>query len=82
VGYYLGIAVASLISVFNPEIVAIGGQIAKAGAPLFDAIHHAARDYALPTLLEDCHIVPAERIEDAGILGGAALAWQAVEARR
>jgi len=25
--------------------------------------------------------VPAERIEDAGILGGAALAWQAVEAR-
>jgi len=26
--------------------------------------------------------VPAERIEDAGILGGAALAWQAVEARR
>jgi hypothetical protein len=40
------------------------------------------RDYALPTLLQDCQIVPAERIEDAGILGGAALAWQAVEARR
>jgi glucokinase len=82
VGYYLGIAVASLISVFNPEIVAIGGQIAKAGTPLFEAIHRAVRDYALPTLLEDCRVVPAERIEDAGILGGAALAWQAVEARR
>jgi glucokinase len=82
VGYYIGIAVANLISVFNPEIVAIGGQIAKAGAPLFEAIHAAVRDYALPTLLEDCRVVPAERIEDAGILGGAALAWQAVEARR
>lgn len=81
IGYYLGIAVSSLISVFNPEIVAIGGQIAKAGVPLFEAIHCAVRDYALPTLVPDCRIVPAERIEDAGILGGAALAWQAVEAR-
>ncbi|MCS7208565.1 MAG: ROK family protein [Fimbriimonadales bacterium] len=81
VGAYLGIAVANFINIFNPEIVAIGGQIAKAGAPLFEAIHQAVRDYALPTLLQDCQIVPAERIEDAGILGGAALAWQYVEAR-
>ncbi len=76
-GFYLGVAVASFINIFNPEVVAIGGQIAKAGAVLFDAIRRTARDYAIPTLLEMCRIVPAERIEDAGILGGAALAWQA-----
>jgi len=77
-GFYLGVAVASFINIFNPEVVAIGGQIAKAGAVLFDAIRRAARDYAIPTLLEMCRIVPAERIEDAGMLGGAALAWQGV----
>ncbi len=77
-GYYIGVAVASFINIFNPEVVAIGGQIAKAGAVLFDAIRRAARDHAIPTLLEMCQIVPAERIDDAGILGGAALAWQAV----
>jgi glucokinase len=71
--------VACFVNIFNPEVVAIGGQIAKAGEVLFDAIRRAARDYAIPTLLEMCRIVPAERIEDAGILGGAALAWQAVQ---
>ncbi|MCS7190812.1 MAG: ROK family protein [Fimbriimonadales bacterium] len=79
IGAYLGVAIATFINIFNPEVVAIGGQIAKAGAPLFDAIHRTVREYALPTLLEDCTILPAERLEDAGILGGAALAWQAVE---
>ncbi len=78
-GFYIGVAVACFINIFNPEVVAIGGQIAKAGEVLFDSIRRAARDYAIPTLLEMCRIVPAERIEDAGILGGAALAWQAVQ---
>jgi glucokinase len=78
-GSYLGVAVACFVNIFNPEVVAIGGQIAKAGAVLFDAIRRTARDYAIPTLLEMCRIVPAERIEDAGILGGAALAWQSLQ---
>ncbi len=78
VGTYVGIAVATHINTFNPEVVAIGGQIAKAGEPLFRAIHRTVRDYAIPTLLEGCRIVPAERIEDAGILGAVALAQQYV----
>lgn len=82
IGMYLGVAIANFIHIFNPEIVAIGGQIAKAGAPLFEAIERTVREYAIPTLLQDCRIVPAERIEDAGILGGAALAWQMQGARR
>jgi glucokinase len=78
IGAYLGVAIANYIHIFNPEVVAIGGQIAKAGKPLFEAIHRTVRAYAIPTLLEGCRIVPAERIEDAGILGGGALAWQKV----
>lgn len=81
-GEAIGIAVASFINIFNPEIVAIGGQIAKVGEPLFRAIRRAARDHAIPTLFEICRIVPAERIEEAGILGGAALALQAGKLKR
>ena len=76
IGTYLGIAITSYIHIFNPEVVAIGGQISKAGEPLFRAIHRTVRTYTIPTLLENCRIVPAERTDDAGILGGGALAWQ------
>lgn len=75
-GAFLGIAIACFIHIFNPEVVAIGGQIAKAGEPLFRAIRRSARDYTVPSLREVCRIVPAERLEEAGVLGGAALALQ------
>jgi glucokinase len=73
-GHWVGIAVGNLINTFNPEVVAVGGQIAKAGDPLFGPLRRAARDHAIPTLFAGCRIVPAERIDEAGILGGAALA--------
>jgi len=75
-GTYVGIAVAGLINTFNPEVVAIGGQIAKAGEPLFRAVRRAARAHAIPTLFEFCRIARAERLDDAGILGAAALAFE------
>jgi glucokinase len=75
-GRYVGIAVANLINTFNPEVVALGGQIAKAGEPLLAAVRRAARDHAIPTLFAGCRIAVAERIDDAGMLGGAALAAQ------
>jgi glucokinase len=73
-GHFVGIAVANIVNTFEPEVVAIGGQIAKAGEVLFEAIRRAARDHAIPTLFAGCRIVPAERVDDAGILGGAVLA--------
>lgn len=80
-GAYVGIAVGGLINTFNPEVVAIGGQIAKAGEPLFRAIRRAARDHTIPTLFAATRIVPAERVDDAGVLGAAALAWELSTAR-
>lgn len=77
-GEFLGIAIACFIHIFNPEVVAIGGQIAKAGEPLFRAIRRTARDYTVPSLREVCRIVAAERLEEAGVLGGAALALQMI----
>lgn len=73
-GYWLGIGIANCINVFAPETIAIGGQISKVGNPLMDAAKESARDAAIPSLFRDCSIVQAKQIDDAGILGAAAVA--------
>lgn len=74
VGEHLGTAIGGLINIFAPDVVAIGGQMALAGAPLMDAARRVARDIAIPTLFADADIVIASRVADAGLLGAAALA--------
>lgn len=43
-GYYLGIAIANLVSIFNPSLIIVGGEGARAGRfrlePMQQAIHH------------------------------------------
>lgn len=80
VGTYMGVGVGSFINIFAPDIVAIGGQIAKAGDTFMDAIKSAARNVAIPSLFHDCEIVTAELLDDAGIKGAAALAFQNIGA--
>lgn len=77
VGTMLGVGIGSFINIFSPEIVAIGGQIAKAGDHLLNPAKRAARNVAIPSLFADCRIVQAEQIDEAGMLGGAALAFEA-----
>jgi glucokinase len=79
VGLYLGVAIGNAINVFAPEVVAIGGQMAKAGRFLLDPARHSARNVAIPSLFAFARIVQAIHLEDAGILGAAALAWRSLE---
>lgn len=74
VGTYLGVGIGNFINVFAPDVVAVGGQIAKAGDWLLEPAREAARNVAIPSLFGFASIVQAEQIEDAGLLGGAALA--------
>ena len=74
-GFYLGIALADLVNVLNPEIIVIGGG-ASAGWDLF--IEHVreqilARAFKEPA--ESVKLVRAELGDDAGILGAARLAF-------
>ncbi|MGV3615812.1 MAG: ROK family protein [Fimbriimonas sp.] len=78
VGTMLGVGIGNMINVFAPDIVAIGGQIAKAGVPLLGPAIREARNVAIPSLWVDAKVVIAEQIEDAGMLGGAALALEAL----
>jgi glucokinase len=74
IGTYLGAGAGSMINVFAPDVIAIGGQIAGAWPYLSDALIRQAQDVAVPSLFGDCRIVKAKQTEDAGILGAVVLA--------
>lgn len=77
VGTMLGIGIANCITIFAPDIVAIGGQIARAGEWIMKPARKAAQNAAIPSLFRDAKIVVAEQIADAGMMGAAALALEA-----
>jgi glucokinase len=80
-GYYLGIMLAGVINTLNPDCIVIGGG-ASGSWDLF--IPHLrselkARSYKEPA--ERAKIVRSELGDDAGILGGARLGFQAAATR-
>ncbi len=77
-GYFIGLGVASLINVFNPEMIVIGGGIAQAGDLILDPITRTARVNAIATLQAICKIVPADLGDNAGIMGAAAVAHDSI----
>jgi len=69
----LGAAVAGLLHAFDPELVIVGGQIAEAGAALFEPLR---RELSLRTKRYLSRAVPLvlPEVEDSsGIVGAAAL---------
>jgi len=73
-GYYLGIGIANLIQLYNPEAIIVGGGIAQAGRMLFEPILRTVRSRALMVPASSCRILPAQLGDDAGIIGASVLA--------
>lgn len=79
VGRYLGAGAGVAINIFAPDVVAFGGQVAKAWEFMAPWVIRQARDTAIPSLFGDAKIVQAKQLETAGILGAAALAQTALK---
>jgi glucokinase len=76
---YLGVGLANLINLVNPEIVVVFGGVTSAGEHLLDPLQNEVRRRAFLPAVSACKIVPAERTDDAGVLGAAGLflrQWQ------
>lgn len=74
VGTRLGVAMASLINIFNPEIIVIGGGAAAAWEEFAPHAQAEVIKRAFPVPAERCQIARAECGDDAGLLGAAWLA--------
>ncbi|HEY6103808.1 MAG TPA: ROK family protein [bacterium] len=75
---YLGIGMANLLNIFNPERIVIGGGVSKAGEMLFEPVRRIARERAFERPGRDADIVPAALGDDVGVVGAAAVAFQRV----
>ena len=81
IGRYLGAGIGGLVNIFQPEIVVVGGGFAAgAGDFVLDPARVVARTEALAPAGERVRIVPAELENDAGMIGAAMVAFEAVDA--
>nr|WP_295928907.1 ROK family transcriptional regulator [uncultured Dyadobacter sp.] len=68
-GENLGRGIASLINVFNPELVILGGSLLATGEYIGLPIKTAINKYSLSLVNNDTRLVTSRLGEDAGLLG-------------
>jgi glucokinase len=74
VGEYLGVGITTLVNIFNPQLVVVGGAAAGSGELLLGPARHVVARRALYPQSEQARIVSARFGEESGIMGAAALA--------
>ncbi|PWT91064.1 MAG: ROK family protein, partial [Blastocatellia bacterium] len=69
--HHLAVAIASFINAFDPEVVILGGGIARASAALFDPLNSELDQLEWRPLNQRVQIIPAALGEKAGAIGAA-----------
>jgi predicted NBD/HSP70 family sugar kinase len=75
-GRAVGVAVANLCNLLNPECVIVGGDLSAAGDVLLDPVRSSVRRNAIPNAVEQLEVVPGVLGERAELLGALALVMQ------
>lgn len=78
-GLHLGWALAMLANLINPSIVVVGGEMARAGDLLLDAIRIGLRRHALASVSSTMFVTPAELGDQASVIGALLLAVDRTE---
>lgn len=73
IGEYLGIGLASVVNLLNPEKIIIGGGVAEAGDLLFDQIRKVIKERTLEVSGSAVEVVPAQLGNTAGVIGASLL---------
>ena len=72
-GDAIGRALAQAVTLINPELVVVGGELAAAGEILLDPIRDAIGRHAMSSLASALRVVPGALGDSAGVRGAAAL---------
>jgi glucokinase len=78
IGRRLGVAIASFVNTFNPQVVVIGGGVMAAGDLLLEPARAEVAARALPPSRDLVRIVTAAFGVEAGMVGAAAFAFDRV----
>lgn len=83
IGVTLGAAIGSLVNVFAPELVVVGGGFgAAAGSLVLDPARESARGESIYPANELLEVVPAELGEEAGLVGAGLVGFEALDGVR
>lgn len=73
-GWIVGLGIVSLLHLFNPEVVVIGGGVANMGEMLFDPLRTAIQKYCIDEAYwRNLKIAPAMLGDNVSIIGAASL---------
>ena len=72
-GEAMGLGIASLVNIFNPEKIILGGPLSVVGDYLLPGIKKSVKDHALPEIADQVEIVLSSFRTDASAFGAIAL---------
>jgi glucokinase len=79
IGRKLGAAIGSLVNIFDPEVVVLGGGFSQARDLFLEPALESMRQEALPPGRDLVRVVPALLGPDAGLVGAAFVGLEALE---
>jgi glucokinase len=71
VATYLGIGMANLVNIFNPDRIILGGGMSKMGDLLLDPVRRTVAERAFKLPVRAAEIVPCELGDEVGVVGAA-----------
>ena len=78
IGRWLGVGIANLVNMLNPDVVVVGGGVIAAGELLLEPARAEVAERALSPSKEHVRIVPTRFGAESGMLGAAALALDGI----
>jgi len=78
----MGVAVANVITLLNPDVVVVGGGVAQAGAKFFRPLRATVRRLVFGPYRGNYRLVPAAVGEAVVVVGAALVAAELVAPRR
>jgi glucokinase len=76
---YLGMGVANIVSLLNPEVVVLGGGLFQAADLFLEPVRREFKRWAQPLAARSVRIEISALGERAGLYGCGKLAWESVE---
>lgn len=80
--YYFGVGLANLVNIFNPELILIGGGVAKMGDLLLQPAIKVVKERAFATPANAVDIRPALLGDDSSVLGAVAFVLDNLQKNR
>jgi predicted NBD/HSP70 family sugar kinase len=81
-GRAIGRVLADVVNSLNPEMLALGGELATAGEPFLSAVRESVERYAQPGIARDLSVELGALAGRSELIGAAALAFSVSEVHR